>query len=566
MLNYISIKNIVLIEQIELNFEKGFTVLTGETGAGKSIIVDAINLILGKRAEKRLIRKGQNEATVSALFIINDNNEVKSFLDKNGFSIDNEIILRRKILSNGRSQSFLNDESISLNLMKEISNYLIEVNGQNDQAGLLENSNHINIIDNWGNLSKYTRDLSNSFYLYKDKVKFYNEYKEKMELLDSQKNSLAEDLDEIIKLDLKDNEINKLKENKNYLMSIEKIKENLSKINFLLRGDLDLKGIYENLTLSKKKIVSILSLNKELFKKLDESIEKTIIEYRETEAVLEECLDSVDETDLSLDEIENRISLIKRIARKHNIDESEINFLKLKFEDNLNSFAKSQKDLKNIEEDINILRDKFNSSAKELSDLRYKASIKLSKSVNKEFPVLKLDNSKFKVSMNLLDENHWKSNGIDNVIFKIETNKNTGYDYIAKIASGGELSRIMLAIKVSLVSDYEKSNIKTLIFDEVDTGVGGAVADAIGKRLDLLGHNNQVLAVTHHPQVAARSRNHFKVNKSNVNSYSSTSINNLNYNERLEEIARMLSGEKITDAARNAAASLFKYNKIYDKS
>ena len=561
MLNYISIKNIVLIEKLELNFEEGFTVLTGETGAGKSIIVDAINLILGNRAEKRLIKKGKDEATVSALFTVRKDHEVIGLIHDNGIFFENEILLRRRILSNGRSQSFLNDEPISLNFMKEITSYLIEVNGQNDQSGLLENSNHINILDNWGNLSKYTQDLALVYNLYKDKVDMYNEHKEKIKLFESNKNHLAEDLEEIIQLDLKDNEVNKLIESKNYLMSIEKIKESLTQINFLLKGDAESKGIYESLSLSRKQILAILSLNKKLFNRLDDALEKTIIELKETEAILGECLDSIDENNLSLDAIENRISLIKRIARKHNIEENEIVSLKDKFENKLNSIENSNQDLKIIEDEIKILRNEYKLNALKLSKLRHEASIKLSKFVNSEFPILKLESAKFNSSLNELDENNWKPNGIDKVIFKIETNKDSGFDFISKIASGGELSRIILAIKVSLIAEHKNINSKTLIFDEVDTGVGGAVADAIGKRLELLGQHNQVLAVTHHPQVAARSSNHFKVNKSNKDSYSSTSINNLNYDERLEEIARMLSGERITDAARKAAESLFKENK-----
>ena len=560
MLNYISIKNIVLIDKLELDFEDGFTVLTGETGAGKSIIVDAINLLLGNRADKSLIKKGESEASVSALFLINKDHEVINFFNKYSIRFENEIILRRKILSSGRSQSFLNDELISLNIMKEISNYLIEVNGQNDQVGLLENSNHINILDEWGNLKKNTKNLSISYKLYKGKVKSYKEYKENLDLIADKKKYLLEDLDEINKLDLKENEINSLIEKKNYLTSIEKIKESLGKINFLLRGDVDSQGVYENLVLSKKQIFSILPFNKMLFKRLDESIESTLIEYKETEAILEECLESIDISNLNLDDIENRISLIKRIARKHNIDESEINSFSNELEKNLSNFANSQNELKKLEEEINILRQKYKEKAEKLTNLRYKASNKLSKYVNKEFPILKLDNAKFKVSLSILDEDNWKSNGMDNVTFKIETNKDTGFNFIDKIASGGELSRIMLAIKVSLSADSKNNAIKTLIFDEVDTGVGGAVADAIGKRLNLLGQSNQVLAVTHHPQVAARSKNHFKVNKSNISTYSTTSITSLNYEQRLEEIARMLSGEKITEAARKAAESLMKDN------
>ena len=561
MLSYISIKNIVLIDKLELNFKKGFTVLTGETGAGKSIIVDAINLLLGNRADRRLIKKGQNEASVSALFSVNKNHEVINILTKYGLVAENEIIIRRKILSNGRSQSFINDEVISLNIMREVSAYLIEVNGQNDQAGLLENSNHIKILDIWGNLSKNTQKVSDSYNLYKDKLKSYNEYKDKVNEFTFKEKYLIEDLDEINDLALEEDEIYTLIEKKKYLTSIEKIKDSLEKINFLIKGSADSKGIYENLVQSKKQILSILSLNKELFKKLDESIENTLIEYKETEAILEECVASIDENNSSLDYIENRISTIKRIARKHNIEENEISNFKNKLENSLNKLSDSENELKKKKNDINIYKEKYKINAKVLTDLRNKVSIKLSKSINKEFPILKLDNAKFAISINLLEESNWKSNGMDSVIFKIETNKDSGYDSISKIASGGELSRIMLAIKVSIASEYENSAAKTLIFDEVDTGVGGAVADAVGKRLNLLAKYNQVLAVTHHPQVAARAGNHFKVNKNNINSYSSTSIHNLNKEERIEEIARMLSGEKITKAARNAAESLFNYNK-----
>ena len=560
MLNYISIKNIVLIEKLELNFEEGFTVLTGETGAGKSIIVDAINLILGNRADKRLIKKGESEGSVSALFSINNDHEVISLINKYGLTFEDEIILRRKILSNGRSQSFFNEEIISLSMMKEISKYLVEVSGQNEQVGLLENANHIKILDDWGNLNNYKENLINSHKLFREKAKFYNDYKNNINKIADKKKYLIEDIDEINKLELKDDEIKTLIEKKHYLTSIEKIKESLSKISFLLKGSIDSDGVYESLINSKKQILSILSINKELFLKLDEAIDRTLIEYKETEAVLAECLNSVEESNFNLDEIENRISHIKRIARKHNIDESEINSFRNELESKLNNINDFQNNLKKIEEEINILKSKYIKEAEILTNLRREAAIKLSKYVNREFPILKLDNAKFKVSISQLEEKNWGSNGLDNIVFKIETNKDNGFDFIEKIASGGELSRIMLAIKVSLSSDSMNRNEKTLIFDEVDTGVGGAVADAIGKRLNLLSQLNQVLAVTHHPQVAARSKNHFKVNKSNESIYTTTNIKSLNKTERLEEIARMLSGQKITDAARNAAESLINDN------
>ena len=562
MLGYLSIKNIVLIEKLELDFKEGFTVLTGETGAGKSIIVDAINLILGKRSEKRLIRKGQDAASVTALFRLPKNHIAINFAYEKGFIIKEELILRRQILSTGRSQCFLNDETISLTFMKNISDLLVEVHGQSDQAGLLDSSNHINILDDWDNLSKNTKKVSDSYYLYKDQTKKYNEYIKESSQFELKKNYLTEDLDELIKLDLKDNEIDKLTHDRNYLMSVEKIRDSLNKIHYFIQGDIDTKGVYENLSLAKKQMLTILSLNKEKFKDLNEAIDKTIIEFKEVEAGIENCLYSIDENNLSLEEIEKRISSIRHISRKHNVEIKDLDNIKIKLQSDLSNLLNIKKDLKILKNKNNILKEKYINESEILSNFRKTASIKLSKAVNREFPVLKLDNANFKTNITLLEENNWKYNGLDNVIFQIETNKGSGFDSIGKIASGGELSRIMLAIKVSLSSDVDNlNNIKTLIFDEVDTGVGGAVADAIGKRLELLGAHNQVLAVTHHPQVAARSNNHFKVNKSINNSFTSTSINNLKFKERIEEVARMLSGAKVTDAARNAAKSLFQNNK-----
>jgi len=562
MLCYLSIKNIVLIEKLELDFKEGFTVLTGETGAGKSIIVDAISLILGKRAERRLIRKGQDAANVTALFKLSHNHIAINFANNNGFIIKEEVILRRQILSNGRSQCFLNDEPISLSFMKEISNLLIEVHGQNDQAGLLDSSNHIYILDHWYNLLKNTKIVSNYFSILKEHSKKYNKYILDLSQLEIKKKYLEEDLEELTNLDLKDNEIDNLIRDRNYLMSVEKIRESLNKINYFIQGEDDKYSIYENLSLAKKQVSTILSLNIEKFKDLDQSIDRAMIELKEVEVSLGDCLNSVDESNLSLEYIEKRMSFIRQVSRKHNVEINDLKELKNKLETQLTNLSNNKTGLKKLENENKVLREKYIAESKILSNLRSIGSMNLSQAVNEEFPVLKLDNAVFKISIKLMEENNWKSNGMDHVAFQIETNKGSGFESIEKIASGGELSRIMLAIKVSLASDdNDYSNKKTLIFDEVDTGVGGAVADAVGKRLLLLGINNQVFAVTHHPQVAAISNHHFKVNKSTNNSFTTTSINNLEIKERLEEVARMLSGEKITDAARNAAESLFLNNK-----
>ena len=268
-------------------------------------------------------------------------------------------------------------------------------------------------------------------------------------------------------------------------------------------------------------------------------------------------MSSMELNDLDIDFIESRLFNLKKIATKHN---TEIDNL-LGIKDSLN---KKLSDMENFEENINKIEEqnKINSKlfideSNILSELRITASKKLTKSVNFELPFLKLDNAKFVVQINKLDEEKWNNRGIDNVFFEVETNKGSGFYSIDKIASGGELSRLMLALKVSLFSENDSSEIKkTIIFDEVDAGVGGAVADAIGERLEKLGKNNQVLVVTHHPQVAARSNTHLKVIKFTKNNLTRTNVSDLSYDDKLEELARMLSGAKTTNAARKAAESL----------
>jgi DNA repair protein RecN (Recombination protein N) len=356
--------------------------------------------------------------------------------------------------------------------MKDISSLLIEVHGQNDQAGLLDSSNHIHILDDWYNLLKNIKIVSKNFFILKEHTKKYNQYVADLYDLENKKNYLAEDLEELINLDLKDNEIDTLIRDRNYLMSIEKIRESLNKINYFIQGEVDTKGIYENLSLAKNQVSTIIPLNIEKFKDLDESIDRAMIELKEVEISLEGCLHSVDESNLSIDDIEKRITFIRQVSRKHNVEINDLNQIKNKLEMQLSSLSSNKADLKKLEYEIKALREAYVSESKMLSNLRSKASIKLAQAVNKEFPILKLDNAIFKIIINLLDESNWNSNGIDNVVFQIETNRGAGFESIEKIASGGELSRIMLAIKVSLSSDNtDFSNKKTLIFDEVDTGV-----------------------------------------------------------------------------------------------
>mgnify|MGYP003950429665 CR=1 FL=1 len=556
MLVYLSVEDIVLIDKLELYFKNGFTVFTGETGAGKSIIIDAVSLILGKRSEKRFIKKGSKKATVSALFQINKEHSAAKFARLHGFDIDDEIILRRQVLINGRSNCYLNDQIITLNFMKEIGNLLIEVHGQNDQAGLLDNSNHMSILDEWSNIGNAVKTVSNIFNEYKESKILLHKTKDKFIEYKQNKDSLNLDLKEIKNLNLKINESEELLKNRKILMSSEKIKSALHNLNFYINGDENNKSLYEKLGLAKKELESIVALN-EKFISLKKFVDQTIIEIKELEIELDNCINSIDLSNLDVEYIESRLFNLRKVASKHNVEINELDKVQYKLIEQLKHLDEYEINIKKLGEvkDKNMLLYKNKSMI--LSSDRIKSSKRLINAINLELPILKLENAKFNVKIEKLEENKWANTGIDSVKFEVETNKGTGFHSIGKIASGGELSRLMLAIKVSLLSDKDSvENKKTIIFDEVDAGVGGAVADAIGKRLQILGNNNQVLVVTHHPQVAVRSSNHLKVFKNILKNFSKINISNLEYDDKLEEIARMLSGEKITDAARKAAESL----------
>ena len=515
---------------------------------------------MGKRSEKRLIRKGKDKGTVTALFQLNKAHVAIKFAEKNGFTLENEIILRRQVLINGRSFCYLNDQLISLNMMKEISNLLVEVHGQNEQIGLLDATTHKEILDQWANLNDKSNQLEIVFDNYKNNQLKLNDEKNKLSQYMIEKQSYIEDLKELNDLNLKPNELEELLANRKIIMSSEKISNILNKISFYFHGGENSKCLYENLSLAKKELDIIADIDNN-FSRLLLAIDQTIIEYKEAESELENCISSIDINDLDINYIESRLFKINKIATKHNTDINKLDNIKNILETNLSNVDDFQENINNLEKlDVDYKIDYMRKS-KSLFQDRIKASEKLSKLINKELPFLKLDNAKFKVKTYQLAEDKWRRSGIDDVIFEIETNKGSGFDSINKIASGGELSRLMLAIKVSLFSDKDASGIKkTIIFDEIDVGVGGAVSDAIGKRLKKLGKRNQVLVVTHHPQVAAKSNNHFKVNKKTIDKNVKTEIIALDDQEKIEELARMLSGEKITDAARKAAESLILEN------
>ena len=558
MLVSLSVRDVVLIKKVDLSFDSGFSSLTGETGAGKSILIDALGLILGKRSENRLIRKGQNLATVTAGFDVPDSHKVKQYVRKSGIAVEKEFILRRQIYSNGRSQSYLNDQVISLNFMKEIGLMLVEIHGQNSKQGLLDNSTHIRILDTWAGLKKYANEVSKAYFSFMETTRALDQTKLELEKLKREKESIESDLEEINILNIQDNEELELIEKRKFMVNSEKISSALNEVNLSLLGDEESKSIKDRIDLAKQSLSDVSSITGDRLINLGNALNRASIEISEVEAEIKNSESLLNFNINELEEIESRLFALRQLAKKHAVGKiEELKDIKSSLEDKLSKIYENSDQISNLSKNRHISEKNFKIKVKNLSVKRNKAAIILGKAINNEFPALKLNDVKFRVKLENLDENSWGKQGAERVLFEIESNKGSGYDSIAKIASGGELSRIMLALKASLLStEKEFYNQKTLIFDEVDSGVGGAVAHAVGQRLSDLGNNLQVLAVTHQPQVAARANNQLKVDKIDINNDIQTTVSILNEDARLEELARMLSGAKITDAARKAAKSL----------
>jgi len=558
MLVSLSVRDVVLIKKLDLSFDSGFSSLTGETGAGKSIIMDSLGLILGKRSETRFIRKGQNLATVTAEFDVSNNHKVKQYVRDSGIAIEREFILRRQIYSNGKSQSYLNDQIISLNFMKEIGLMLVEIHGHNSKQGLMDNSTHIGVLDSWAGLKKYVNEVSKTYLSFIEATRILDQTKLELEKLKREKESIEADLEEINILNIQDNEELELLEKRKFMVSSEKISSALNEVNLSLLGDEESKSIKDRIESAKQSLSNVTSITGDRLINLSNALNRVSIEISEVETEIKNSESLLSFNINELEEVESRIFALRQLTKKHVVGKiEELKDIKSSLEDKLSKIYENSDQISNLSKNKSISEKDFKIKVKNLSIKRNQAAIILGKAINNEFPALKLKDAKFRVKIESLDEKSWGKQGAEKVLFEIESNKGSGYDSIAKIASGGELSRIMLALKASLLStEKEFHNKRTLIFDEVDSGVGGAVAHAVGQRLSDLGNKLQVLAITHQPQVAARANNHIKVDKTDINNDIQTKVKILNKDGRLEELARMLSGEKITDAARKAAKSL----------
>ncbi len=550
MLKTLSIRNVVLIDSLDIDFKEGLTVLSGETGAGKSILLDSLGLLLGNRSEASMVRIGADKLSVTGVFEVQKNNKLYEVAKDYDLDIDGEIIIKRTITSEGKGKILFNDQIITLKLLKELSQYLIEIHGQHDNQGLLNPATHCDILDNYGKYEKELTSTKEAFINYKIASKRLKEKENALSKAKEEEENLRHWVQELEKLAPQKGEEEQLRNRRSELMNAEKIIEKLNQAYSYLNGG---NSVLEQISKAQNAISRANEIVNGKYADIEQNIETALYSLNDAVERIEANSADINLNQNEIDEIETRLFTLRSIAKKHQTD---IDLLPEKLEElskELKNLQYGEDSLRELRKEVKIFEEKYREEAQKLSEKRQEAAQKLDKNIMKELPPLKMEKAVFKTKIVSKDESQWSEKGWDTVCFEVSTNPNTPMGALNKIASGGELSRFMLALKVNLA---QESSQETLIFDEIDTGIGGATAEAVGERLSRLGKKVQVLVVTHSPQVAAFSNEHFKVEKHTENNKTTTSLKQLDARGKIEEIARMLAGEKITKEARAAAQVL----------
>ncbi len=550
MLKELIVKNIVLIELIKIEFKKGLSVLTGETGTGKSILLDSLGLIVGNRVDFNLIRNGETDASVTAIFQINENHPVIEVIQKYDIEFEDELIIRRQIKADGKSKCLVNDTIITRSALIEITDNLIEIQGQFEDRGLLDSKNHLSFLDDYSNHNKLIEDTKISFTEMKKLKNFIKEIEMKEQKLNEDSDWIKDSLDQLMILDPKIGEEKELNQAKKLLSDREKIYNKIIKAKSIIENENGLEDLINKLLKEFDDLKSYEQLN------LDETIDsiyRTKAEIEELKTFANNKSTDLSENTYDLEKIDDRLHELRSQARKHKCEVDDLIKIKIELEKKLEEFNKNSSNLNDLRDKYNKAIENFKLNSKLLSKSRHKSAIKLSEKINSELPYLKLENANFEIRIEEIDFENCSVDGIDKVIFFASTNTGIEKKPINKIASGGELSRFLLAIKVVLETEMQN---RTIIFDEVDSGIGGSTANAVGLRLAKLGKRYQTIVVTHSPQVTSKGHNHYLIKKQDVQNKTISNVTELNLNERVEEIARMVSGQSITNEAREAALKL----------
>ncbi|MGA6979429.1 MAG: DNA repair protein RecN [Pseudolabrys sp.] len=539
MLSRLSIRDIVLIDRLDIDFADRLAVLTGETGAGKSILLDAFALALGGRGDQSLVRQGVEQGQVTAVFDVGRDHPVRALLAADNIPAEDELILRRVQFADGRTRAFVNDQPVSVQVLKQLGGALVEIHGQHDERALIDTGTHRRLLDAFGVLEEPAANVAALWDARRQAQAAVDAHRSEVERAKRESDWLRHAVAELNKLAPQAGEETALADRRTAMMQAEKVAEDLRSAHDVIAGTESsvpaLSGVIRRL---ERRATQAPGLVEPAVKALDAAL--TALE--ETRGHLESALRIADFDPAELERIEERLFALRAAGRKYNGDIALIDA--------------GEEKLKSLEAAATQADVAYRSAAQTLSQARAKAAAALDKAVNAEIKPLKLDRAKFSTQIES-DMGAAGPHGIDRLEFWVQTNPGTRPGPLMRVASGGELARFLLALKVVLA---DRGSAPTLVFDEIDTGVGGAVADAIGMRLAKLGRGVQVLAVTHAPQVAARADRHYLITKDTLEKGKrvATRVTELASERRREEIARMLAGAEITNEARAAAERLIK--------
>jgi DNA repair protein RecN (Recombination protein N) len=554
MLTSLSIRDVVLIERLDLSFAGGLTALTGETGAGKSILLDSLGLALGARADLGLIRTGAEQAVVAAAFTVKARHPALEVLAEQGLESGSEILLRRILNRDGRTRALVNDQPVSVNFLKKLSALLIEVQGQHEQVGLTDPANHITLLDAFGVPAGPREAAAAAHKAWKDAAGRLRAAEQKIAEAARDEDFLRHTVDELSRLNPMPGEEQALAEERLKLQSGERraaaIAAALAELTPKDRRSL---GPAAQLRAAARALSKLQGAGAHPAAEAMAAIERAEEALAEAENLLSRLAAEAEDDPRALEATEERLFALRAAARKHGVNVTDLPEFLAGQKGKLAALESGTADIAALLRETAAARADYVAAASVLSELREDAGKRLAKALGAELPPLKLERARFVVERSLLPEPAWGPRGADAVKFLIATNPGETPGALDKIASGGELSRLMLGLKVVLSGG---SGVETLIFDEVDSGIGGATAAAVGERLARVAEGVQVLVVTHSPQVAARGAAQLRVAKRVQGERAVTVVEALGAAERREEIARMLAGEFVTDAAREAAASL----------
>lgn len=549
MLNQLSVRNVAVIDKLDINLHDGVSVLTGETGAGKSIIIDSINMILGDRANKELVRYGTDKAVVQAVF--DAPKSVINILEENDIDVeDGTVIITRQVTKEGKSVARINGMVVTLNILREISDRLINIHGQHDNQALLTPIRHITFLDAYADNEEYINQ-------YKDILSKKREIEKKISSLEMDEQEKMQRIDlleyqvkEIKKTSLEKGEEDDLREQRDIYTNAEQITKSVNEAYMnLYEGD-EIQSAYDGISIAVNEISQISDLNPQL-KSIYDTLNEIMYSLEDTAHEIKEFGETVEFDEQTLNEIEERLDLISRLKRKYgNSIEEILEYLKTA-ESELNDIKLSDERTNELKEELESIMKELKEKGNILTQRRENAAKVLEENIEKSLHELNMEKSKFKV--NIENDGTFYDNGMDKVEFLISTNPGEPLKPLVKIASGGELSRVMLAIK-SILADSD--GVDTMIFDEIDTGVSGKAAMSIAKKLAVIAKNKQVICITHLPQLTAMADNHYLIQKNTDGEMASTTLKELDEEGRELELARIIDGGEVTELALSHAKQM----------